>query len=341
MPLPVSSLSEACVSIRKFLENEMTEVDNLTFFHIGIPADAANLDIEGKTTIINLFFYRFDTSGFEAALRPDEIWRIRMYCLITPFNKDEDKKGSAGEKELRLLGNIMRVFHEHRVHQIDIDGLTAHLQVIFLPLSDEQLNQVWSTQGETTYRPSVVYEMSLTPIVPSTVWGGAPIVGALGTQLHADMSAQYTEFSGIPAAPPVVKSMVNIADPAWAPKICFIYQNQCVQSLSLEIDSSEFRGFTAQVWVAGDPKASVNLVWEVWKNGWTQTGSLIPVTPHSSYLDPEKIPQPVPLTLELPSALTLTADEFSAQALLYATRSVSGQDVKSNPLLISIYRKRV
>lgn len=348
MALPVSSVSEVCVHIRDFLKTEMAAAANNIDIKIGIPADAASMSNNG----INLFFYRFDTSGFDAALRPDEIWRIRMYCLITTFGKDDDAENiSAGENDLRMLGNIMRIFHENPVHQIDIDGLISHLQVIFLPLSDDQLNQVWSTQGETTYRPSVVYEMSLAPVVAAgTVWGGAPIVGALGTQLHADMSARHARFSGVTAASPVVKSTVNIADPAWTPKICFIYQNQCVQSLSFDVESTEFSSFTPQVWVAGDNSESVSLVWEVWKNGWSKAGSTVTVTPFNTDIDPDKIPSSVPavfpFNISLPSSLTLAADEFSGQALLYATRSytpIEGQaaiEIKSNPLLVSVYRHR-
>jgi hypothetical protein len=345
MALPVSSVSEVCVHIRDFLKTQMAAAS----IKIGIPADAAN----SERNTINLFFYRFDTSGFEAALRPDEIWRIRMYCLITPFGKDEESV-SAGENDLRLLGGVMKVFHEQRLHQIKVDGATAHLQVIFLSLSDEQLNQVWSTQGEATYRPSVVYEMSLTPIVPSTVRGSSSRVGALGTQLHADMGARYAQFpEAVAVAPPVVKSTVNLTDPAWIPRICFIYQGQCVQSLSFDIEGPNFSRFTPQVWVAGDNSESVSLVWEVWENvkGWTKVKATVTVTPFNSEIDPDNIPSSVPsvfpFNLSLPSTLTkLAPNEFSRQALLYATRRYTpiagpaAMEMKSNPLLVSIYRNR-
>lgn len=340
MAMPDSSVSKIGAYVREFLKGKMDASTNHIDIKIGTPADAANTSTSNN--VVNLFFYRFDTSGFEAALRPGEIRHIRMYCLITPFGKDDDAEHiSAGENDLRMLGNIMRIFHENPI----INDSELYLHVIFLPLSDEQINQVWSTQGETTYRPSVVYEMSLALIVPGVLWGGAPLVGALGTQL-AGMSARHTRFSDVTAAaPPVVKSTVNLADPAWIPKICFIYNGQCVQSLSLNVDNSDFSSFEPQVWIAGDSSKSVNLVWEVWeKPGWSKAGPPILVHPFNTDIDPDDIPKSsgFPLSINLPSTLTLTGGEFSKQALLYATRSIVGQpsEIKSNPLLVNVYRNR-
>jgi hypothetical protein len=93
------------------------------------------------------------------------------------------------------------------------------------------------------------------------------------------------------------------------------------------------------------------LIWEIWKSdGWNRYGSPIGVNPFSTGIDPDDIP-PVtpsfPVELTLPLSLNLDPDEYTGQAILYALRSVtpvaSDQviEIRSNPLLISLYRERL
>ena len=46
--------------------------------------------------------------------------------------------------------------------------------------ADEQINQIWSTQGDTVYRPSLVYEITLAPVDPETPAAQPPRVASLG-----------------------------------------------------------------------------------------------------------------------------------------------------------------
>ena len=73
---------------------------------------------------------------------------------------------SAGENDLRLIGEVMRVLHEQPV--VSLDGGTASkvasLEIVPHPLNLDNLNHIWSTQGDTAYRLSVAYEMALAPI---------------------------------------------------------------------------------------------------------------------------------------------------------------------------------
>ena len=92
----------------------------------------------------------------------------------------------------------------------------------------------------------------------------------------------------------------------------------------------------------------VDLVWEIWDSlvGWRSAGAAASVAPFSADIDPENIPAPVPnvfpQSVVLPLPLPLGGD--AAQALIHATRSVTlapGQapvQIRSNPLLISLYR---
>ena len=216
------------------------------------------------------------------------------------------------------------------------------------PITDEQINQVWSTQGDTTYRPSVIYEMALAPVIPSELYIEPPLVGMLGNQAFPDMAQRYAQFSGASLGPKVPYRLVDIGNPQWSPEICWIYQSECAYSLSFDVESSEFDDFTPSLWLAGDTTDTVELVWEIWDtvDGWRGTGAPVTATPFTTSIDPDNVPAPIPSTFPLTFALAVSipTDEHAAQGLLYARRNVTlieGQapiEIRSNPLLISLYR---
>ena len=91
MPVPVSSLSTICDNVRDVVGTGIDATSNGIEITIGAPAVAEDND----THRLNLFFYRFEPSGFESGARPDLPWNIRMFCLVTPFGIDEaDGAGS-------------------------------------------------------------------------------------------------------------------------------------------------------------------------------------------------------------------------------------------------------
>jgi hypothetical protein len=344
MPLPESSLSIICSAIRQFVDSSLNAAANNINVSIGAPAEVADNDDDHR---LNLFFYRFEPGGFDSDVHPNDPWRVRLFCLITAFGILEDSI-PAGENELRLLGEVLRIFRETPVlGSVTVSGEQVRLQVVFSPATDEQINQVWSTQGDTTYRPSVIYEMALAPIMPSTLRADPALVGAIGSQTSTGRSGRYATFSGTAMAPWVPTSTVDIDNPHWAPAICWLYLGECAHTLSFDVDSAEFAAFTPQVWLAGDPAQSVNLVWEIWdSNGWRSIGTPVAATPFSTVIDPDNVPTAVSGTFPLEIALpeSIPTGQNAAQAMLHATRSVilvPGQPavaVRSNPLLISLYR---
>lgn len=343
MALPESSLSVICVSISDFVRVGLNAAANNITMAMGAPAEVPDSDDEHR---LNLFFYRFEPSAFQASAYPGDPWRVRLFCMITAFGVDEDGI-AAGENELRLLGEILRIFREAPIMpEVLVSGESVRLQVIFSPATDEQVNQIWSTQGDTTYRPSVIYEMALTPIMPSTLRVHPSVVGAIGHEAQSG-SNRFDPFSGSIQGPPVVRSNVDIANPLWAPQLSWVYQSNCAHTLSFDIDSAEFAAFVPQVWLAGDTADSVDIVWEIWdSNGWRPAGVPVVSTPSSQGIDPDNIPAAnpgiFPQTLALPFAVPV--GENAAQGIVYATRSVTlvvGGDpveVRSNPLLLSLYR---
>lgn len=341
MALPVSSLSEICTAVADFVRSGLDAVANNIDVSVGIPAEASS-----TKHLVNLFFYRFEPSGMVLNTTPADPWRLRLHCLITPFAIAENSI-SSGENDLRLIGEVLRIFHENPVlGSCSINGEEIRLQVIYNPLTEDQVNQIWSTQGDTVYRPSVAYEMSLAPVMPETLNIGDPLVGAVGKSVAFNVTSRYDSFEGTAVSPPVMPLTVDISNPEWVPAICFVYDGTCCKSLSLDMESSGFASFKPEIWLAGDTASEVSIKWERWDSGgWQDSGTPVTATPFSESIDPETIPgvdDSFPLTLTLPSLSS--SSESSAQFLLYAVRSVerySGGpviEVRSNPLLISLYR---
>ncbi len=338
MALPESSLSIVCNTIYSFVRLGLDAVANNINVSMGAPADVST-DEEHR---LNLFFYRFEPGGFESGVHPNDPWRIRIFCLITAFGTDEGVVPT-GENELRMLGEVIRLFREAPVMDaITVGSEQVRLQAVFTPATDEQINQIWSTQGDTSYRPSVVYEMALAPIMPSTLRVAPSLVGAVGHQARASETARYSSFSGIVQGPPVSSVSVDTSNPQWSPQLCWVFDGECAHSLSID----EADAFTAQIWLAGDTGASVDLVWEVWdSDGWRSAGASVAATPFSQAIDPSSVPTGSPgFPINLANPVVIPVGETAAQGLLYATRQVTlipGEpaiEVRSNPLLLSLYR---
>ncbi|GAB1257663.1 hypothetical protein NBRC116494_21650 [Aurantivibrio plasticivorans] len=344
MPLPLSSISVMCNSVSDFLRTSLNAASNNIDITVGAPAEVPDSTDEHR---VNLFFYRFEPSSFQAGAYPDDPWRVRMFCMVTIFGIVEDSI-SAGENELRLIGEIMRVFrHQPISDEVAVNGDVVRLQTIFSPATDEQINQVWSTQGDTTYRPSLIYEMALAPVMPTELRPQPPLVGAFGAETRAIQAARYEGFAGVEHQPVVPAQYVNVANPLWQPLICWVYNNRCQHTLSLDVDDPGFVSFVPQIWLAGDPSESVELFWEAWdSSGWSEITPSVSENPIGTEIDPENIPASSPgvFPIDLALPISLAPGETAAQVLLYAQRSVvtsAGADpilVKSNPLLISLYR---
>lgn len=338
MSLPKSSLSQICRAIADFVSDGLQASAHSIRIMIGNPAEAVpgQADTEHR---VNLFFYRFEPSGFYADSSPGDIWWLRLHCLITAFGVAEDQV-SSGENDLRLVGELMRLFHETPVlNSVNVDDEEFSLQVVFQPLSADDLNHIWSTQNEVSYRPSVAYEMALAPVVPVKPNLGSPLVGMVGSEVRGGMDGRMVSFAGEVLAPQVSSSVVDISVEDWAPSICFIYEGKCAFSLAFEKDSEALANFHPTVWVAGEPDATITLVWEEWtsQKGWQHVNETKETKANTLVIDPERIETAVTEEVNLP------AGNNNYQAVLYAkrsyTRAVDGQEltVRSNPLLVTIY----
>ncbi len=336
MPIPDSSLYLACNAVADAISTGIQANTHAIKVYIGAPADISSKTDENR---LNLFFYRFEPSGFHAGTHPHDPWRIRIFCLATCMAENGDDQG---KDDLRLMGLVMSYLHENRIlPSVTVGDETVRLQAIFAPATDEQINQIWSTQGETTYRPSVIYEIALVPIMPETLRGEPPRVGFTGLETVADMAHRYDPFAGNVRAPEISAESVSQTNPAWVPVICWVRSGECQASFSIDVDGTDPATVTPELWIAGHNGDSVDLEWQVWEDEeWsTQAGSSLVIS--STAIDPENIPVGLP-TVALPSLTVGGHDRW--QLLLYATRDYQpfagapSVILRSNPILISLYR---
>lgn len=355
--LPPSAISVAALQLREHLSPAADPAEQLLPANqilIGHPKSA--VDTIGNTNLphINLFLYHLENAGYPTDALSHDPFFLKLYILITAFGSDDSVDNtSKGEDELRLIGAIIQRFHEKPVIRLpDSSGNEiAQLQIVPHALSLDDINHIWSAQADVPYRLSVAYEMALVPSPLVERQETSPRAGAIGIQAKPNLNqGPLTEDGlGINArAPEVSKTDLDISQPDWVPQICFIDQGSCHHTLAFDVDSPEFSSFSPEVWVAGDPGEQIELIWEIWKsNGWNRFGTPLGVNPHGTVIDPENIPT-VTSTFPFRSILPLSLDpgEYTGQAILYALRSYlppeSGRaiEIRSNPLMISLYRQR-
>jgi hypothetical protein len=332
MALPESSLSRACRSIADHLRSEFVAAGSPVQVRIGTPWAAAPAQSEPEHCL-NLFFHRLEPRGFAPDTLPGEPWWLRLHCVITAFAVEEDRV-SAGENDLRLIGELVRIFHEKPVlDAVDVGGETMAAQFVFEPLTPEDINRLWSTQKDVAYRLSVAYEIALTPIVPRRRAVEAPRAGMITTQVSVGGAPDVIRTTA-PILPPV-----NHGREDWAPRIAFATPNGPEQTLALALGSRALRDAQLPVVIAGAVGTPMTLVWDVWdaQKGWRPGG-----TPQAAQAMVEQLPSGA-----VPDAATtkvkLPFTETTGQAALCAVRDYrrahdgAALQVRSNPLLVTVF----
>lgn len=338
-PVP-SGLSVAGQILRSRLKNEaFVGIDNIDVI-VGTPAEAAKkLQPSTPRSIVNLFFYRVEPSGFYPDASHKDRWFVRIRCLITVFSTAQPAQGngngggmspaiSEGELDLRLLGEVLRYFHEIPVHFPRAEEpLDASLQVVFSQFTSEEINQIWSTQADTVYRPSVAYEIALVPIEPREYLPAATPVAAGGAEfsIEANMARARTPLEEL--AIPTLSPPRQEIDPTrfnWAPVLAFVAGGAASQSLSLD---SPAEGAVVSLWIAGQPGETVTLVWRRSEKGeWREfegaIGRVDVIIPAQPIVDPLVLdPADVADAALVPATLpTVEAGQY----LLHGERSLDG-----------------
>jgi len=344
MAVGVSSLSQVCRAVGQLVSEGVNQpTASRINVVIGTPAAVAPAEADSSHRL-NLFFFRFEPSGFFPDNLPGEPWLLRVHCLVTPFCVDEDSV-AAGENDLRVVGEVLRLFHEQPTAAVSVGtgdaAETYLLQFVFLTLGLDQLNQLWATQGDTVYRPSLLYEVSLAPVLPDVAAIDPPRVASLGFETRGTMDARYD------APTPAMQTFVPVTGPtqpatvveSWPPALCIVDAGACVQALSLQVGSPELAAFHPRAWVAGEAGATASLRWETWEaaTGWVEGDAGAAFTIADVRIDPAVAAGATTQPLALP--FTDRAGQFTLYAERTYTRAADGVHVtvRSNPVLINLF----
>lgn len=250
-----SSLFLLASSLRSVLAGAITGLE-ISDVLIGTPKQAGEIVSSGgqsPSNALNLFFYRFSAGSYPSVALPSEPLFIRAHCLLTAFagKGNSSTPGGAGQNDLRLLGEAMRVLHQNP--QIDLPQTEplAAVQIVPAFLSIQELNQVWSMMGaEVSYRPSTAYELALVPIpLVKPVDRKAKVAGL-------DSGAAPSEDPGADARLAV-------------PRVALVVPEGLAYALSLPVSE---RPATVTLRIEGRPSEQVILRWRLLEDpnaGWT------------------------------------------------------------------------
>lgn len=278
--LPPSSLSAAAYGLRDLFVQQVTELDDIDHIRIGHPADTIK-DLESlDENCLNLFFFDVNYDGYPADGTSDNPFFVRLHCLITAIGHKtrepesptsaSERDVSKGENELRLIGEVMRTLHQQPILMVsDVDGNDiAQLQVVPHPMNLDNLNHIWSTQNEVSYRLSVAYEMALAPIPHRLATEISPRVGELQPVSWGAMSRESgREREGAISLYPEVEFLeVDTAAEDWAAHICHVQTiDPTSKQLNYVFRASGDLTLPQQILLAGREGASVSLFWNVWR----------------------------------------------------------------------------
>jgi len=344
LPLPTSTVSLATKSMADYLDAQLdaalaTIPDNASVIEVkvGNPSQAVPGPNETRHRV-NLFFYLAEPSEFHGDVTVNETWRIHLGCLVTAFGAQEGDIGP-GENDLRLLGEIIRIFHEKPIlDPVDLGGAPVRLQVIFHPLTLDEVNHLWSTQGDTTLRPSLAYEVGLVPVVPLIPAEEPPRVGRVGARSGGDLSEPSLPYEGPFRPPPQPLVTVPQDRDDWVPQISLVYENACARALFFQLGSPELAAFAPEVWVAGRVGEPVTFQWSLYDatKRWQDVAANPPNAPAGdAAIDPAAAASATTVALDLP------LDE-AGQAMLTPERTwarPTGGTVtlRGEPVLITLY----
>ena len=356
MELVSSSLYESADLMRdQLLEHLKTTLKQDLSIMIGPPSKVMATNGESlDAPVLNLFFYKIQPPGFFPGTGPNETWRVRLHCLVTAFGATDHE----GEDELKMIGQVLSYFHEHPT--LKGKGEESEdfywLEVVFQPLTSEEINQIWSTFGGVSYRTSLIYEVSLIPVEPKVKAVPAPPVVSGGATRNVSASGEPT-YAKPPEAPITAvpgRLIIDISQPGWAPAIAFIEtvagETKALPSLTKTLSDIDPDGTdpSVELWIAGEAGAEVDVIVQYGRPGvWTD----LPVALKTSAPIPSNSQNQLDLdpSADLSGWLTVSANvdsgdleieadpEAATQFLIYARRNLDdGSSVRSNPLILNI-----
>jgi hypothetical protein len=210
------SAATAIGMVSESLRNLLVQAMTLT---PAVPVTILAPDETGGDRRINLFLYRilenptlknldWQVKRGNASLLVPPPLSLNLHYLMTPYAPNDPQTGNATAHE--ILGEAMRVFHEHAVIPQDalVPGLrnaTEQIKIMLNPLNPDELGRVWSTFSHP-FRLSVLYEVS---VVQLALLGERPMSKRVQRTGVPDIRA--------PFQPPVVEQLTPLRGPVGTP----------------------------------------------------------------------------------------------------------------------------
>lgn len=186
-------------------------IDGLTDLAVEIanPAQHHPRPVDATSHLVTLFLYRIEPDHAAMLAGPDRGMAVRLKVMITVYGGQKDgAEESIGSVEMRILSHIMRLFLEQSklgpikvkdtlplgpIADFVTKGVSVEAQQLSLDM--EEVNHIWTTQGDTPFRTSLVYSFNYGLVVPSTPSDIGPPV------LSVDSSSE-AEFNPTPTPAP-------------------------------------------------------------------------------------------------------------------------------------------
>jgi len=344
--LPANTISIAGRELRAYLAERLEIVaGHVLIAHPSVAAVTAEADTGNQ--YVNLFFHRAEYGGYPADATSEDPFYVRLHCLVTALGNAESDGGgntvTAGENDLRLIGAVMHALHARPVLRIrdESDAEVAQLQVVPSPLTVDDINNLWSTQTDTSYRLSVAYEIALVPVPLARRVERASRVGAFGVEVRPDARTLPAPGGGLAvtlATREVERVTVDTRRADWTPWIAAVDGDGGLHyTRAFPTDSIPA---TLDVVAAGLVDQSVELRWDRWDpvGGWRAVaGPFETVTLATATLDPDQDNRALAHAVPVPI-------DAAGQAVLYAVHRWTRPDgatvdLRSNPVLLTVYEE--
>lgn len=161
-------IAEVSSALESTLESQLVDGDQITEGAIGL-----NSPVEADNLRLSLYLYRIVENGTEKNAPPASVGpettvnaplSLDLYYLLTAYPGGTPDTGNGPHV---LLGKAMQAFHDNPV--VRNIGEDEDTYVSLFPQTMEELADIWSVFGETTFHPSVVYLVS-----PVRIHSGKP-----------------------------------------------------------------------------------------------------------------------------------------------------------------------
>lgn len=295
---------------------------------------------EASQPLVTIFVYRIEFDNAAWVTESGGAQAVRLHVLITAFcNAGAERSESAGSFELRILSHVIRLFMEQpsfgpvRILNAPPQGPAAvligtDLMITAQPraLDVEDMNHIWTTQGDTPYRTSLCYMFSFGIVTAAKASDeGPPVIFPVLTDPLAPAPtapAVHPRLPDLTETPPQQGALVLNTGTAAAPRLATEARfpaggGDAALPLVAITEEAEPLVLTAEIWGAtGWQDATARL-------GGTAITSLSRVALQGG--------APIP-----PTAVTLEDDGKPAVLRLSARRAVAPETLLMNGITVTM-----